>query len=386
MRISHLRLKNWKNFTEVDVKLRDRVFIVGPNASGKSNLLDVFRFLKKIATTGFKEAVEERGGVSKIRCLSARRSSDIEIEVALISDETRSKIPDWRYYIAFSQDNNRNPILVDEKVWKKKTTILERPDGKDKKDSARLFETALEKNSTNKDFRDISDFFQSIRYMHLVPQIIRNPGLYTPLQPILGDPFGSDFLGRIAETSKKIQESRLKKIQKVLEVAVQQLENLSLIKDKRGIPHLVGKYQHWRGTPAGQNEIQFSDGTLRLIGLLWALFEGEGPLLLEEPELSLHAGFVKKLAPLMHRLQRLRGVRRQILVSTHSADLLSDDGIDGSEVLVLYPSSEGTKVQSAIANREIKALLESGMTVAEAVIPHSEPKDLDKLVQLNFFK
>ncbi|MDD9857444.1 MAG: AAA family ATPase, partial [Gammaproteobacteria bacterium] len=49
MIVSRLTLKNWRNFREADVPLRERQFIVGPNASGKSNLLDVFRFLRDIA-------------------------------------------------------------------------------------------------------------------------------------------------------------------------------------------------------------------------------------------------------------------------------------------------------------------------------------------------
>ena len=52
MFISRLKLKNWKNFKDVDIPLTDRVFVVGPNASGKSNLLDVFRFLRDIAKPG----------------------------------------------------------------------------------------------------------------------------------------------------------------------------------------------------------------------------------------------------------------------------------------------------------------------------------------------
>ena len=52
MIVSSIKLKNWKNFQNVDVKLKERVFVVGPNASGKSNFLDVFRFLRDIAKPG----------------------------------------------------------------------------------------------------------------------------------------------------------------------------------------------------------------------------------------------------------------------------------------------------------------------------------------------
>ena len=45
LRFAAVHLENWRNFTQVQVDLQRRVFLVGPNASGKSNLLDVFRFL-----------------------------------------------------------------------------------------------------------------------------------------------------------------------------------------------------------------------------------------------------------------------------------------------------------------------------------------------------
>lgn len=48
LRFTHLSLDNWHNFSQVAVALQGRAFLVGPNASGKSNFLDVFRFLQKI--------------------------------------------------------------------------------------------------------------------------------------------------------------------------------------------------------------------------------------------------------------------------------------------------------------------------------------------------
>ena len=66
MIISRIALKNWRNFEDVEVNLTDRVFVVGPNAAGKSNLLDVFRFLRTIAQSeggGLQKALKDRGGL-----------------------------------------------------------------------------------------------------------------------------------------------------------------------------------------------------------------------------------------------------------------------------------------------------------------------------------
>ena len=52
MRITHLAASNWRNFKNVEFDVGERLFVVGPNAAGKSNLLDVFRFLADIVGQG----------------------------------------------------------------------------------------------------------------------------------------------------------------------------------------------------------------------------------------------------------------------------------------------------------------------------------------------
>ena len=148
-------------------------------------------------------------------------------------------------------------------------------------------------------------------------------------------------------------------------------------RDAKGRPHIRGKYQHWRPTGAWQTEDQFSDGTLRLLGLLWASLDGIGPLLLEEPELSLHPGVVRFLPQMFARLQRR--TKRQIMLSTHSPELLADSGIGTDEVFLLSPSKEGTKIRPAAAFREVIALLDGGMSMAEAVLPLTEPSASQQL-------
>jgi predicted ATPase len=383
MQFRHLTLSNWRNFASVDVSLASRMFLVGPNASGKSNLLDVFRFLRDIARPGggFQKAVMDRGGVSKLRCLAARRFPDITVEVGVGGSLDAEKSGLWRYRIEFNQDNQRRPVLKKEQIRRNGKEILNRPDDQDKSDSARLTQTHLEQVNMNQRFRDLSRFFESIQYLHLVPHIIRDPERFVSQS---GDPFGSDFLERLAIISEKTRKARLRKISKALKVAVPQLKELDLERDRRGAPHLKAVYEHWRAKGAYQDEKLFSDGTLRFLGFLWALLDGQGPLLLEEPELSLHPGIVRRLARVIYRLQKAKG--RQVLVSTHSSDLISDEGIGAEEVLVLQPEREGTKVVVGKDDIQIRTLLEAGATVAEAVLPVTEPKDARQLDLLEEFK
>ena len=322
-----------------------------------------------------QSAIRQRLGLSKIRCLAARREPDVEVEVSL--SETSDQ-PSWRYAIGMTQQvrGYRQPLLRYERVWKGGKLILSRPDEADKSDELRLTQTHLEQISANAEFREIARFFESIRYLHLVPQVLRHPEAFQGPSPEEG-PFGRNFLEVVARTPEKTRRSRLRKIEDALRHAVPQLRHLTDTKDEAGVPHLEAVYEHWRPNAGRQREDQFSDGTLRLIGLFWSLLEGDSPLLLEEPELSLHSGIVSKLPGLFYRLQRRR--KRQIFVSTHSWDLLSQKGIGGEEVVMLTPDPEGTKVELASSVEEVRELLEAGLSVADAALPRTAPPGLAQL-------
>jgi predicted ATPase len=383
MIISRILLKNWRNFRTLDVHLGNRVFLIGPNASGKSNFLDAFRFLRDIAKPGggLQKAVSSRGGISKIRCLAARKDPKIEIEVHLSEINGENELL-WKYAIGIRQESRgyRQPYLAYEKVWKEDELILNRPGPEDTQDKLRLTQTHLEQINANFFFRKIVEFFEAFCYLHLVPQLLRHPEAFTG--PILEeDPFGRSFLERIFQTTEKTRRARLGKIEKALQLAVPQLRQLDVTKDERGAPHLEALYEHWRPRAGKQREEEFSDGTLRLIGFLWSLLEGDSLLLLEEPELSLHAAIISKLPGIIWRIQSKK--KRQIFISTHSYELLLDKGIGAEEVLLLRPDVEGTRVEVASSIKEIKDLLEKGFSVAEAAIPLTEPKQIGQLSLFN---
>lgn len=373
MRFTRLRLRNWRNFETAEVKLASRAFFVGPNASGKSNLLDAFRFLSDLASEegGLSAAVKSRGGVSALRCLQARRNSDVGIEVDIGDDDEPST---WRYEIGFNARKGEQPLVRKESVWHVGNLVISRPDKSDDKDEALLSQTHLQQVQQNKNFRDLVEFFRGVRYLHLVPQIVRN----RQISRFEGDPYGGDFLLRIKQTPKRSRDALLKRLNEGLKRAVPQFDGLEYRDDAEGRPHLYAKYHHWRPHPAGQSEAHFSDGTLRLLGLLWAAAEKEpGPLLLEEPELSLHDAVVQQLVPMLYRMQKRS--RRQILVTTHSQTLLDAEGIGLDEVHRLNPTTNGTEVITGSAEPELVALVDSGVEVGSAIMPKARPTNIDQL-------
>ncbi|MBX3081348.1 MAG: AAA family ATPase [Anaerolineae bacterium] len=373
LRFTQVELKNWRNFKHVNVALQGRAFLVGPNASGKSNFLDVFRFLHDLVAVGggFQQAVQKRGGVSKLRCMSARESSDITLHVQMIDNDTQEV---WDYQLTFNQDRQRRPQISAELVKHNDRIVLNRPDENDKNDPERLTQTYVEQVNANRSFRDVFTFFQAVRYLHIVPQLVREPERSVNRSD---DPFGGDFLEQMATAKIPTQQARLRKIKDALKIAIPQLIDLRLEKDERGIPHLQAKYQHWRPQGIWLNEDQFSDGTLRLMGLLWSILDGTGPLLLEEPELSLHPSIIRRLPQIF--ASTYNKFQRQILMSSHSNDLLRDEGIGFDEVLVFRPTQEGTEVKLALDIPEITRLVGGDLSLADAVLPLTEPKNVFQL-------
>jgi energy-coupling factor transporter ATP-binding protein EcfA2 len=257
MHITRIQLKNWLNFQKLDTgELGDRVFIIGPNAAGKSNLLEALRFLRDVAQPagkkpqggGLQNAVTEmRGGLSKLRCLNAKNDNEVRVTVELRADDGTK----WNYDLGFKGEGKaNNRILVSsEVVTRNGDKLLSRPTPQDEKDPDQLTQTHLELTNVNSNFRELSHFFSETTYLHLVPQLLK----YTSKiggNIIESDPFGQGFLQRIAACPEKTRNARLRRIQKALDKVVPQFKDLRFVKDSvTGQPHLEANFMHWR--PAG---------------------------------------------------------------------------------------------------------------------------------------
>ncbi len=375
---THLELQNWRNFKKVNVDLGARVFVVGPNASGKSNLLDAFRFLQELAIEGggLKNALEgsNRGGFRAVRSLHAGNNSEVVIAVtAQIGDDT------WTYRLVLQAEETPQrrgaARIVKERVERNGVEVLARPGSDDKKDHELLLATALEQSSANGKFRPLRDFLRSAEYIHVVPQLLRMPSQGEGRS--FGKGLGTGLIGAMGEVPKKTRDARLSRIQKALKSVLPQFETLEWFQDKKGIPHIRAKYKHWRLKGAWQEESSFSDGTLRLIGLLWYLDESGGPLLLEEPEMSLHSAAVRQLPRILANVSKRRG--RQVIMTSHSMDLVADTGIEPSELLLLRTTGSETAVTLGSEVDSLREAAEADMPLSTHVEALTRPEGYTQL-------
>jgi predicted ATPase len=113
--------------------------------------------------------------------------------------------------------------------------------------------------------------------------------------------------------------------------------------------------------------------------MLWALFEGDGPLLLEEPELSLHTEVVRQLPQVVAQMQMEIGAMRhreedpfarQLIVTTHADELLRDASIGAHEVVLVRPGSGDDGATLDVADEgDREALRTTRLTPADVLLP-----------------
>ena len=382
MYISRVKLYNWKSFRECDVRLSERCFVVGANATGKSNFLDVFRFLRDIVKEGggLQAAVNVRGGLKKIRCLAARQKTEVCIEVDI--SENGKKEPKWRYSLEMVNTGGGIQTLAAlvnrEEVYnyESKDMVLLRDSSYQGDDSETKKYTHLEQPTVNAKFREVKEVFQTTEYLNVIPQFVRDADSFM-LTTGKEDYYGRNFMRRLALLNGKTRDKYFKIINEVLLIAVPQLENLSFVKDEKGVPHIEAKYQHWRAKGSKQNEQMFSDGTIRLIGFLFAMLDGTGIILLEEPETNLHAAIVSAIPEFVAKIQRNK--KRQVIITTHSYEILSNPGIRAEELVTLRPSAEGTVVENGCEDKVVTAMLDAGLSAADAAMAETKVANVDDL-------
>lgn len=384
MIISKIELFNWKNFHRCEVGVQERCFVVGANAAGKSNFIDALRFLRDVAKQGggLQTAVRVRGGITKIRCLAAREQSNVKLAIELSESDSRELC--WHYELNFKHTGGgirENQVkIVSEKVFsgREQRYVLDRSAETLGEDEETLKYTYLEQPNANKDFRVIQQFLQNVEYLHVVPQMVRESAS-SSYSGDKEDYYGRNFLKRLALLNDNTRRSYFRKINEFLKLAVPQLEELSFVKDEIGVPHLEARYVHWRTRGSKQQEMQFSDGTLRLIGFLFALIDSNGVLLLEEPEINLHPGIVAQFPEFIAKIQRVKKGGRQVFITTHSYDILSNEGIAPEEVLLLTNSPEGTEVEVLSNVEKAKNILAAGFSMADVVMPLTKPWSIESM-------
>lgn len=345
--LTRVRLRNYKSIAECDVRLSSLTFLVGANGAGKSNFLDALHFVRDALHGSLDNALNERGGLAEVRRRSSGHPNNftIRLEFSLPGGETGfyvftvGALPSSGYEVQREEcsigGNGKGPYF-----------LLEH--GNLVKSSESTFPTvtadrlALVSASGLTVFRPVYDALTAMGFYNINPKVIRD--LQKPQDGRLLKPSGENIasvIGHLVRTNP----SALDIIQEYLHAVAPMvhgverhvlgpMESLSFKQDVKGAKN------PWHFL--AQN---MSDGTLRALGVLTALFQGNSdhsPSLIgiEEPETALHPGASGALREALVRAAE----HTQVIVTSHSPELLDDMDINADSLLAVASEEGATRI------------------------------------------
>jgi predicted ATPase len=322
--IKRVHVKNYRGIGDVSVDLGPLTALVGRNSAGKSSFVDVLRFVRDAMTIGLDDAILQRQGIATLRRWAPTRPYDIEIGLSV---QTRSFVAEYAFVIASGQEGNYRV--------KSERCVVSRPDRpairfersgerwvtppgelsriRTRLDAANLVLPTL--GIVSPLFNMLRGAFRTMSFYTIFPNTLREPQKPSPLKRL--EDHGENLATAIRQLKKTTWFSDLiaglnNVVGGVEDIRVQQAGGFLVTELKHAIK---GDYHPWF------NLSQESDGTLRMLGILVALYQNtSGSFIgIEEPELTLHPGALGLLSDVLHEASG----RGQLLLTTQSPDLIS---------------------------------------------------------------
>lgn len=363
--ITKLELHNFRSFRRESISFKQLTILVGPNASGKSNLLDALRFLSECMRPPLLDTIQKRGGFDALRYRD--ESGPMGITVSLKRSDDPNSSSGWMAEYALELGVlrggtfhvNSEECFVQSMHTKATAFGFNRKGNKIQipgeppsimpgiaPDSQGLFPPliggALPFARVYQALRGIAIYDPDPEQMRMLRDRQRD----APYSSLLPD---ASNTASILLRMERDHRERYDRIHDYLRAAVSQIDS-AFGKEYGSKIGLVGKqFAGGKGKDAAEFEARdLSDGTLRLLGLLVALYQPEPPLLMciEEPERFIHPS----AAGVVWDALREASERTQIIITTHSPDVLDNKDVPARALRILSWEHGGSVVRRVDAS------------------------------------
>lgn len=321
--ITKVIIKRFRSFPAATLTFENPLFVVGRNGSGKSNLADVFSFVSEAMVSPLQAVFDRKGGIASVRNRSSVKSAPPNLGLAFefgpfngteggrFAFEVKA-LPNYGYKVVREQclvrrnDGSRWWFDRGEK-WKSNADGLT--------PALEATSLALPLVGGDERFAPIFRILSDMRVYSIEPAKLRD--MQDPDSGQTLRPDGSNAASVLQELQR---DSEVKEeINRILETIVPQTTSVS--RKKHGNKLSMTFSQEWgEGKKLSFDAFSMSDGTLRSLGLIMAVFQKPSPsvLVIEEPEATIHPGALGAILDLIRRASKTM----QVVVTTHSPELL----------------------------------------------------------------
>ena len=340
-------LRNYKSIGHCDVRLLPLTYLVGHNGAGKSNFLDALHFVRDALAGSLDSAINERGGLNEVRRRSSGHPTHFGIRLEFRLKDGREG---WYAFDIGSMASGGYEVqheeCVIEGIGKGPFFRISKGGLRDSSESTFPAVTAdrlaLVAASGFTVFRPVFDALTAMGFYNLNPKLMRE--LQKPQDGRLLKPVGENIASVIGHL-ERVDPDRVKIIKDYLQSVVPMVHGM----ERKAIgpmetlefrQEMAGAKHPWKFL--AQN---MSDGTLRALGVMTALLQSNvdySPTLIgiEEPETALHPAASAALREVLVEASR----HTQVLVTSHSPDLLDDREIDADSILAVVSEGGETKI------------------------------------------
>lgn len=390
--VTRLQVQNYKSIKGCDLELGPLTVLVGPNGSGKSNIVDTLRFTADGLSTTLDNAIRDRGGINEVRRRSAGHPTHFAIRIEYAFPDGVSGF----YGFKIGAQPSGGFQVTDEHCLVR-TNEFGASDHAFKVKNGELVSTTLEGRlpaiaidrlflvsiSSEPAFRRVWEALTRMGFYNLSPTALR--GLQKPDPGLLLRADGSNLasvLGHLRHERSNVVE-RVTDYLRRLSPGVTRVERVAVgpMETVEFRQRVEGRANPWKFQAASM-----SDGTLRGLGVLVALLQTNSlpPTLvaIEEPEIALHPAAVGILIDAIREASQ----GTQVMVTSHSPDLLDRDDIDDS-VIVAVVAHDGVTTVGPV-NEAVRGSLREGLFTPGELLRLNEltPAPDSSAVQPRLFK
>lgn len=345
--VKSLILKRFRSIQAEEVTLDNPTFLVGRNGSGKSNLVDAFSFLSDAMTQPLQAAFDKRGGIEAVRNRTSVKSAPPNLGLCVVFGALNGELSSGRYAFEIRALPNYGFEVVHEQclVRGKDRKVYWFDRAKKKFESNLGLEPALDPSSLGLPLvggeRRLAPVFRTLSAMRVYS--IEPAKLREMQDPDVGTSLRSDA-GNAASVLKEIERQAPADVERIGQILAAVTPNTRRVRTKKHGKKLSLEFtQEW----APKKRLRFeafnmSDGTLRALGILTAVYQRPAPSLMaiEEPEATIHPGALGPILDLLRHASR----RLQIVVTTHSPEVLDAKWIADRHLRIVAWHEGATRV------------------------------------------
>jgi len=330
--ITRVVLENYKSIAFCDVKLGPLAILVGPNGAGKSNFLDALRFLSEAMSPPLERVLQNRGGFTSILRRGPVSEGHLGIRIEFVTPEAVA----GSYSVRFRSDSAADYLVEHEEcevdgevVFKAEKGVLH-PSSRylaAPQPSSRLY---LPYMAQYPESGAVFDLLNQCQFYNFNPEQFRLPIPSENAKRVLRSD-GANLANLVNYIWLK-HPTVSERVNQYLRAIIPSLREIETV-ERGGYRNLEFIFDLIEGSLSPR---QTSDGTMRALAVLVALFQRlvETPVDLvgiEEPETALHPAVSGALFDAM----REASASVQVIVTTHSADLLDKKEIDTDAILAV---------------------------------------------------